>query len=104
YIIFRTLETTTTSPHDALPIWKVGVHRCPVAGRFRRLSGRTRSVGRCVRLVGPNSFGQRLCQAEQVRPYGRNLRGLGVPSLRTRARKSTRLNSSHVKISYAVFC
>ncbi len=63
---------------------KVGVHRCPVAGRFRRLSGRTRSVGRCVRLVGPNSFGQRLCQAEQVRPYGRHLRGLGVPSLRTR--------------------
>src|SRR5690606_41396669 len=30
--------------------------------------------------------------------------GLLVPDFTTRDRKSTRLNSSHVKISYAVFC
>src|SRR5690606_41269730 len=29
---------------------------------------------------------------------------LSIDSLRRRDRKSTRLNSSHVKISYAVFC
>src|SRR5690606_40039415 len=31
-------------------------------------------------------------------------RGLGVGTVVTLDRKSTRLNSSHVKISYAVFC
>src|SRR5215813_15261078 len=31
-------------------------------------------------------------------------RGRPVPSGSTRDRKSTRLNSSHVRISYAVFC
>src|SRR5690606_40502115 len=34
----------------------------------------------------------------------RRLRTLAVLAQRRRDRKSTRLNSSHVKISYAVFC
>src|SRR5207302_9742911 len=35
---------------------------------------------------------------------GRCRRGLSRPSWKEGDRKSTRLNSSHVKISYAVFC
>src|SRR5207302_10811241 len=43
--------------------------------------------------------------AEQARVSVRNIRRDGVELLRRREdRKSTRLNSSHVKISYAVFC
>src|SRR5699024_12796394 len=37
-------------------------------------------------------------------PFHGNLHGLGAPIQLTRDRKSTRLNSSHVSISYAVFC
>src|SRR5690606_41878094 len=33
-----------------------------------------------------------------------NMRGSDLPDIGWRDRKSTRLNSSHVKISYAVFC
>src|SRR5690625_6910396 len=36
--------------------------------------------------------------------FGRTLRCLGGPFGREQDRKSTRLNSSHVAISYAVFC
>src|SRR5690606_226179 len=35
--------------------------------------------------------------------YARQNRSYGLTTLRSRDRKSTRLNSSHVKISYAVF-
>src|SRR3712207_7782341 len=40
-----------------------------------------------------------------ARPLGRRaLRGDGLPGRAARDRKSTRLNSSHANISYAVFC
>src|SRR5690606_40785212 len=43
-----------------------------------------------------------------IHAYKRILREMGTPeaerSLKETDRKSTRLNSSHVKISYAVFC
>src|SRR5690606_40681797 len=73
-----TTETSTLSLHDALPICSPrGIHgRAPVD--IRRGNGA---------------------------PSG--LRGSRAPACRTRPvrdRKSTRLNSSHVKISYAVFC
>src|SRR6266496_6707996 len=44
---------------------------------------------------------------DSLRPFDRRARcpGFGVPAERWRRdRKSTRLNSSHVEISYAVFC
>src|SRR5690349_22074965 len=37
-------------------------------------------------------------------PVGRQLGSAGEPEDATQDRKSTRLNSSHVEISYAVFC
>src|SRR5690606_40300613 len=41
-------------------------------------------------------------RSDALRDYARWL--FGIPVRPTQDRKSTRLNSSHVKISYAVFC
>src|SRR5689334_23727726 len=77
-----TTEIYTLSLHDALPI----------SGKRRRLSEASKSSwARCC--AGPISAGGlRLSIAS---PLGRS----HVPD-----RKSTRLNSSHSSISYAVFC
>src|SRR5256885_11342653 len=80
-----TTEIYTLSLHDALPICRSrreGVHQDrpgPVAGRINR--------GAVDRRSGAVSFGN---------DAARRVRG--------RDRKSTRLNSSHLVISYAVFC
>src|SRR2546427_2819079 len=71
-----TTEIYTLSLHDALPISPARSRRPPGAGRDRpACRGRTASI----------------------RPTGPGWR-------RRRDRKSTRLNSSHSQISYAVFC
>src|SRR5438034_2949638 len=73
-----TTELYTLSLHDALPIWaQVGD---PVGGPRRRQ--------------------QRLPPA----PLGGGLQELGERGVPDPDRKSTRLNSSHTVISYAVFC
>src|SRR3712207_9461632 len=76
-----TTEIYTLSLHDALPIWPAaggdGLHRRRTARREVR---------------GARRMGRR----------GRRRRGRGDPARRDR--KSTRLNSSHANISYAVFC
>src|SRR5690606_41284072 len=76
----------TLSLHDALPIWGGGGQRL-----LRARGARWPRPGAGVPAPG--------------RP--RDDRGLPVDALdggRRQDRKSTRLNSSHVKISYAVFC
>src|SRR5690606_41969306 len=87
-------ESSTLSLHDALPIYRR-------AGRHARAGGgggygRARGPVRGLRAHGG------------AQPWGRVLFPLPVPQRRLRPgrsdRKSTRLNSSHVKISYAVFC
>src|SRR5207302_11455355 len=88
YVFFffysATTEIYTLSLHDALPI----------SGRRRAAADPRASGGRGGadprRPVAPT------CGAVRAAPS----RALG----RRRDRKSTRLNSSHVKISYAVFC
>src|SRR3712207_9319141 len=71
-----TTEIYTLSLHDALPIWVlIALSRLPRAPPFL-LQGRVRSIGSAV----------------FTRPA------------RLSDRKSTRLNSSHANISYAVFC
>src|SRR5207245_6879729 len=72
-------EAYTLPLHDALPIWDA--HR-PVRARRRGVRPRGRS-GRAL-LRGARACGRR---------------GVGHTD-----RKSTRLNSSHGSISYAVFC
>src|SRR3712207_8923292 len=83
-----TTEIYTLSLHDALPI-----------SDGPRGAG-SDAVARRIRRTRP----QRLCRAEQAAgPRA----GAAGPARRPRDaldRKSTRLNSSHANISYAVFC
>src|SRR5205807_9815415 len=74
-----TTEIYTLSLHDALPIW--------------RNLARSATPRCCPRL-------REYCPAEN----GRGGRHLSPGSIREVDRKSTRLNSSHLVISYAVFC
>src|SRR3712207_8239564 len=77
-----TTEIYTLSLHDALPIWRArAAHarpggRAPTPPRGRGRGGRVRRRARGALLRAP----------------------------RAQDRKSTRLNSSHANISYAVFC
>src|SRR3712207_7763205 len=91
YVIFfffndtATTEIYTLSLHDALPICLAAL---PRAGARLRREGRSR--GRPVDALDRRRRGFRAVAA----------RGGG----RRQDRKSTRLNSSHANISYAVFC
>src|SRR3712207_9407038 len=78
-----TTEIYTLSLHDALPIWPEGSTPLPVAGLAARLLFEA-EVG------DGHAFLDRLAHEEKT----------GGKS----DRKSTRLNSSHANISYAVFC
>src|SRR3712207_8777292 len=77
-----TTEIYTLSLHDALPIL-----------RFPRLA--LGALVLAVALAGCGGSGP--APTPTVRP-------LAITPLRTEDRKSTRLNSSHANISYAVFC
>src|SRR2546427_3806035 len=90
-----TTEIYTLSLHDALPISQQRVH----GGRATILRGASAPGGRGAidrRGAGPRAARRLLPSGPAgVRP-GRAARGAD--------RKSTRLNSSHSQISYAVFC
>src|SRR5438067_6932877 len=90
----------TPSLHDALPILP-SVSGLPVHG-----GGRSAHASRHDVVAAPTGLpaaaraGQRT-RGGRARPHPcRGAEGGG----RARDRKSTRLNSSHVSISYAVFC
>src|SRR5690606_41668965 len=93
--VVTTSEIDTLSLHDAPPIYHRG--RRPHPGHGARARQR---AGHARRAAGPAGH---LCpDVEPATPAKR-------PGGRGHApeppdRKSTRLNSSHVKISYAVFC
>src|SRR3712207_6881594 len=76
-----TTEIYTLSLHDALPISKLRERRIPYTEAKRTFSVKRRSS--CFIPVGPFF----------PKPLGKK-----------GDRKSTRLNSSHANISYAVFC
>src|SRR3712207_8826966 len=82
-----TTEIYTLSLHDALPI-------C-FADREPARHSETSAVALKCGLSDPPSGGFGV---------GTNLRNSCPPRLSCRDRKSTRLNSSHANISYAVFC
>src|SRR5690606_41033109 len=90
---------STLSLHDALPIF--GYSRsADTAGNRRKYLGVLQIDACKIRfrlclLVG------RLRVVMSLTAHGIHL---GKFRISTRDRKSTRLNSSHVKISYAVFC
>src|SRR3712207_7500466 len=86
-----TTEIYTLSLHDALPI----------SGGGRRSAG---PPGRAMGAASRTADGRadHLCPGDAVPPSA----DLSSPGADRRAedRKSTRLNSSHANISYAVFC
>src|SRR3989454_12670767 len=85
-----TTEIYTLSLHDALPIWRGDRERAGPRGpgSARQPAGARPAAARAARAPGA------------ARP-----RGAERPAAPPRPdRKSTRLNSSHLVISYAVFC
>src|SRR5207248_9061412 len=81
-------EISTLSLHDALPIWFVGVRPRGHEAALRQQARARRARGEVHALPGAGLRGRR------------DAVDLG----QVRDRKSTRLNSSHRTISYAVFC
>src|SRR3712207_7277237 len=86
-----TTEIYTLSLHDALPIWvmmNIGskIWNAPM----NEMTQTKNSVG--------DSIGTVTCQKR------RHGRAPSMTAASCRDRKSTRLNSSHANISYAVFC
>src|SRR5947208_12474121 len=85
-----TTKSYTLSLHDALPIW-MG----PPIGECRRVDGTEKR---------PNRRAREEQRAGRNQQPDRVLHGIHVIDEPLRDRKSTRLNSSHQIISYAVFC
>src|SRR3712207_7052813 len=83
-----TTEIYTLSLHDALPIC-----RGRALPRRPRLHPQAAHGLRRGHAAGSSRRDAALADAARLRPEGR-----------ARDRKSTRLNSSHANISYAVFC
>src|SRR3712207_7788244 len=81
-----TTEIYTLSLHDALPIW---LRSKTLPGSIFRFQIRSTSSGR-KRRTGAGPPCRCTCEKKNSSP--------GID------RKSTRLNSSHANISYAVFC
>src|SRR5699024_12166778 len=91
-------ELPTLSLHDALPISESQRQRHPAAQLLAGLSSLPDRLPAVRRRLQPElSFWLR---QRPVRPAG----GRCFHRRQRRDRKSTRLNSSHVSISYAVFC
>src|SRR5699024_12797525 len=92
------------SLHDALPIYhRVDQRQRETAPHFFTLLGKGReafehAVERAGTLAG--SHRGTVERRKQARLFGHGRR----QALSLQDRKSTRLNSSHVSISYAVFC
>src|SRR5690606_41241930 len=89
-----TTNIHTLSLHDALPIFEQTIN--PALGVGTCAPGRGITGLRRVQQAGAVASGAELA----VDFFAAACRTTG----RRRDRKSTRLNSSHVKISYAVFC
>src|SRR5690606_39529321 len=95
-----TTQIATLSLHDALPIWFTS----------------TRSPGSSVCSIEPDGTEYGFATNDRIAPKTRKAAmrwNQKLPVTRRQSgrvagaasdRKSTRLNSSHVKISYAVFC
>src|SRR5207247_9685601 len=93
------LELDTLSLHDALPICPREVERHGVT--FALAGTTARSAGRC--RTGGGWRSRRRRGRSRWTSSARGTSGAEARS-RGRDRKSTRLNSSHEWISYAVFC
>src|SRR5207244_12801804 len=90
---------STLSLHDALPIFRARGNRCR-RGRIRRHHG---GAGVVALPAARHADVALRAQIARDRDASAAVRYV-VPQETARDRKSTRLNSSHQIISYAVFC
>src|SRR5699024_12237385 len=95
-------EIYTLSLHDALPISELGFDDMAAEDPSHEVDRLGAAVGEEDPVDG---------NADRVGERPGRLRGIGIAAHRVEItpqdrgdRKSTRLNSSHVSISYAVFC
>src|SRR5690606_39500165 len=92
-----TTNTSTISLHDALPIFgHCGNSASGPSGNAAAVSKLSFLCNRGQFSCLNNHYSHLLAVNQVIRPKG-------VSIITTEDRKSTRLNSSHVKISYAVF-
>src|SRR5699024_12800482 len=99
FTVARPTDTYTLSLHDALPICRLAVRRRGLLGsRHGRRGERGMTMPadqnewfRCLNAGLPDDVARLKAAGYYEEAIGRD-------------RKSTRLNSSHVSISYAVFC
>src|SRR5699024_11957021 len=103
YFLFRSTDATdiyTLSLHDALPILKIST--CFITQNIsgHLLPGLT---GRQAVLYASKLKNHASVDHEAIAQKWLTELGL-VDTMDTKDRKSTRLNSSHVSTSYAVFC
>src|SRR5689334_24687730 len=97
FCFFHATATTEiyTFLHDALPIWSMSAADMPA-----RLSAFSAAYEGPVNMIDGSEP-----MLAKLRMRARGLRPARLPaSSHVRDRKSTRLNSSHSSISYAVFC
>src|SRR5690606_41913530 len=95
--------TDTLSLHDALPILPAAAWSCANACREGGACAASASHPRRPESA-PDTVGSAPQGVAGVATLSNAFRRLRVGSATRADRKSTRLNSSHVKISYAVFC
>src|SRR5690606_39356080 len=99
FALFASFELFSLSLHDALPIWKwVVVNRLD--------DDSARLLSRMVNRIALGMMASGMFVGSSLLLSFGGEQALSIPAIRWLAtdRKSTRLNSSHVKISYAVFC
>src|SRR5205814_6659504 len=93
-------ETHPLSLHDALPIWSTGGSALTV-GTGNGLGTRAGEV----QVAASGSMRVNLAAPERSGPEAETHQVVHIrPAVGAGDRKSTRLNSSHLGISYAVFC
>src|SRR5699024_12830428 len=92
----------TLSLHDALPIWQ---EEDNLLSRFKFLRNSTILILALMLLIIP-LLGYVMYMNLRVKNKNKELHDKNqlVEAQKEEDRKSTRLNSSHVSISYAVFC
>src|SRR5207253_10057904 len=104
FFLHRHLSTTdlyTLSLHDALPICRL--NRVPAMVRhLNRLATADTNISCSSESMTPMSTPRKITNTTITPVAFLSSSQLGQVTLRDR--KSTRLNSSHVAISYAVFC
>src|SRR3712207_7779076 len=87
-----TTEIYTLSLHDALPIWAI-VCRAEHAKAIDKSAFPMMQGGPLMHAIAAKAVNLKECLQPAYQDYARQV-----------DRKSTRLNSSHANISYAVFC